>query len=167
MVKNISIIHFYCQTLLKIKLVKRVKLYNITIANSFKFLFAENKIKLKKIVLLSLSPTLPAFTCSKYWLFKLVEVDLLFLGLYKVYTLLQCSHATYSSQVICSAYYKSSNFRNARSPLKFEVQVKKTTQTRIGDINFQFIYFSPQTSQNKAVNIMIKITSMEKKSIQI
>jgi hypothetical protein len=30
----------------------------------------------------------------------------------------------------------------------------------------QFIYFSPQTSQNNAVNIMIKITSMEKKGIQ-
>jgi hypothetical protein len=27
----------------------------------------------------------------------------------------------------------------------------------------QFVYFSPQTSQNNAVNIMIKITSMEKK----
>jgi hypothetical protein len=32
--------------------------------------------------------------------------------------------------------------------------------------SIQFVYFSPQTSQNNAVNIMIKITSMEKKGIQ-
>jgi hypothetical protein len=37
---------------------------------------------------------------------------------------------------------------------------------RVGFNSIQFVYFSPQTSQNNAVNIMIKITSMEKKGIQ-
>jgi hypothetical protein len=46
---------------------------------------------------------------------------------------------------------------------KFILLLHTTGFSLAGRGSIQFIYFSPQTSQNNAVNIMIKITSMEKK----